>query len=452
MQGSGQAGAAGSQAAGTVGETVGTTSVTGATGATAGTMTGEPPAASLDECLALDARDPLRDCRDRFALPPGVIYLDGNSLGALPKAVAPRMRQAVEQEWGVGLIRSWNEAGWYPAPQRVGARIAALVGARPSEVVVADSTSVNLFKLLAAALRMRPDRALILGERGNFPTDAYVADGVARFARARFEAVEPDQVEAALDARVAVLSLTHVNYRSGRRYDMAALTRRAHEVGALVLWDLAHTAGAMPCALNDCDVDFAVGCGYKYLNGGPGAPAFAFVATRHQANLDPPLTGWHGHADPFGFAHDFVPAPGVDRLLVGTAPQLGLIALEAALDAFDGVDLAQVRAKSVALTSLFMRLVDERLGRFGFGLATPRDPALRGSQVALTHPQGYAIVQALIERGVIGDFRAPDLLRFGFAPLYVGHADVWRAVDAIEDIMATQAWSQPRFRLRKAVT
>ena len=407
-----------------------------------------PP--TLADCQALDAQDPLRDCRQRFSLPPGVIYLDGNSLGALPAAVPARLQQAVQQEWGVGLIRSWNDASWYPAPQRVGARIAALVGAAADEVIVCDSISINLYKLLVAALRLRPGRSVILGERGNFPTDAYVASGVAGITGARLQAVAPDAVMAALDDTVAVLSLTHVNYRSGAVYDMAALTRRAHAVGALVIWDLAHTAGAMPCDLTACDADFAVGCGYKYLNGGPGAPSFAYVARRHQAGLDQPLTGWHGHARPFDFEPDYRPAPGMGRLLVGTAPQLGLIALEAALSAFDGVDMAALRAKSLALTQLFIDLVDAHLP--GFGLITPRDGALRGSQVSLTHPEAYAIVQALIGRGVIGDFRAPDILRFGFAPLYVGHADVWQAVATLRDIMASQAWMQPEFAQRKAVT
>ena len=409
-----------------------------------------PQALSQPQALALDAADPLRHCRQRFLLPPGVVYLDGNSLGALPSAVPERMRQAVEQEWGVGLIRSWNDAGWYPAPQRVGARIASLVGAQADEVIVADSTSVNLFKLLVAALRMRPGRGVILGETGNFPTDAYIASGVAELTGVRLDLVAPDAVLAALTDPVAVLSLTHVNYRSGQVHDMAAITRRAHEVGALVIWDLAHTAGAMPCDLNGCEADFAVGCGYKYLNGGPGAPAFAFVASRHQAALRQPLTGWHGHARPFEFVQHYQPAPGIDRLLVGTASQLGLVALEAALTAFDGVDLQALRRKSLSLSQYFIDLVDQELD--GFGLATPRLAALRGSQVSLTHPEGYAIMQALIARGVIGDFRAPDILRFGFAALYVSHHDVWLAVAALKDIVATQAWRRPEFQQRKAVT
>ncbi len=403
-------------------------------------------------CHALDSNDPLRHCRDRFTLPVDVIYLDGNSLGALPQAVPARVQRAIQDEWGVGLIRSWNDADWYPAPQRVGARIAQLIGAQAAEVIVADSISVNLFKLLVAGLRLRPGRTLILGEQGNFPTDGYIANGVAELTGARFQAVAAEAVLAALTDEVAVLSLTHVNYRSGRIYDMAAITRRAHEVGALVLWDLAHTAGAMPCELNACDADFAVGCGYKYLNGGPGAPAFAFVATRHHATLQQPLTGWHGHARPFEFTPAYEPAAGMDRMLVGTAPQLGLIALEAALTAFDGVDLHALRAKSVALTEAFIGLVEHELPGAGFGLASPRESALRGSQVALTHTHGYAIMQALIARGVIGDFRAPDILRFGFAPLYVRFIDVWNAVAQLKDIMQSQAWLRPEFMQRKAVT
>ncbi|WP_081679600.1 kynureninase [Acidovorax sp. JHL-9] len=410
------------------------------------------PPVSWEDCLVRDATDPLAPVRQQFQLPEGVIYLDGNSLGAMPRAVSARMQKAIEQEWATGLIRSWNDADWYPAPQRVGARIARLVGAEENEVIVADSTSVNLFKLLVAALRMRPGRSLMLGERGNFPTDAYVAQGVAEITGTQFRAVESSEVLAALNEDVAVLALTHVNYKSGQAYDMAAITRRAHEVGALVVWDLAHTAGAMPCVLNACEVDFAVGCGYKYLNGGPGAPSFAFVAKRHQQGLRQPLTGWHGHARPFEFTHGYEPAPGIDRMLVGTAPQLGLIALEAALTAFDGVGLQALRAKSVALTELFITLVDQELAAYGFGLATPRDAALRGSQVSLTHEHGYAIVQALIARGVIGDFRAPDILRFGFAALYISHADVWEAVATLKQVMAEDAWRTPEFMARKAVT
>jgi kynureninase len=401
-------------------------------------------------CASLDQTDVLGHCRARFQLPEGVIYLDGNSLGAMPRAVPARMTRAIEQEWAVGLIRSWNDADWYPAPQRVGARIAQLIGAAGTEVIVADSISVNLFKVLVAALRMRPGRHKILGELGNFPTDGYIAGGVGELMNAEFVAMESDKILDALDDSVAIVSLTHVNYKTGRIYDMAAITRQAHEVGALVVWDLAHTAGAMPCDLNGCETDFAVGCGYKYLNGGPGAPAFVYAAQRHHAQLNQPLKGWHGHAKPFAFVDGYEAAPGMDCMLVGTAPQLGLIALEAALTAFDGVDMQALRRKSLALTELFIQLADQELT--GFGLASPREAALRGSQVALTHPDGYAIMQAVIARGVVGDYRAPNILRFGFAPLYVGFADVWNAIAQIKDVMHTHAWKAPEFNQRKAVT
>lgn len=407
-------------------------------------------AITLASTRQLDAADDLAHARTRFRLPPDVIYLDGNSLGAMPHAVSDRMARAIDDEWAVGLIRSWNDADWYPAPQRVGARIAQLVGAASDEVIVADSISVNLFKVLVAALRLRPGRRRILGEQGNFPTDSYIASGVASLVDAEFVAVPAARVLDAIDESVAIVSLTHVNYKSGRIHDMAAITRRAHDVGALVVWDLAHTAGAMPCALNDCDVDFAVGCGYKYLNGGPGAPAFVFAAKRHHATLQQPLHGWHGHAMPFAFVEDYEPGAGMGRMLVGTAPQLSLIALEAALTAFDGIDMNALRRKSTALTEMFIALVDQELT--GFGLASPRDAALRGSQVSLTHAQGYAIMQALIARGVIGDYRAPDILRFGFASLYVRFEDVWNAVTTLKDIMATRAWDAPMFTTRKAVT
>jgi kynureninase len=408
---------------------------------------------------SLDLADPLAPVRARFVLPDGVIYLDGNSLGAMPAAVAPRMREAVEREWAQGLIRSWNDAGWYPAPQRAAAKIARLVGAAPDQVIVADSTSVNLFKLLMAGCaiqrRRAPARDRIVAERGNFPTDVYVGAAVADLLGMELVCPVQDDVPAAIEAagdRLALVQLTHVNYRSGLRYDLEAVTRATHEAGGLVVWDLAHSAGAMPVGLDAAGADFAVGCGYKYLNGGPGAPAFAYVARRWIGELEQPLVGWHGHARPFDFEHMFHPAPGIERLLCGTAPQLSLIALEAALDAFDGVDLQAVRDKSVALSSAFVALADERLAGHGFGLASPRDAALRGSQVSLTHPQGYAIMQALIARGVIGDFRAPDVLRFGFAPLYVRHVDVHDAIETLRDVMDTAAWNRPEFLARKAVT
>ncbi|GAA0497191.1 MULTISPECIES: kynureninase [Pigmentiphaga] len=405
-----------------------------------------------EHCAALDAADPLAHCRARFDLPPDTIYLDGNSLGAMPANVPARIRRALEQEWAHGLIRSWNDADWYPAPQRTGNRIATLIGAGRDEVIVADSTSVNLFKVLVAATRMRPGRPVILAERTNFPTDVYVADSVAEMTGRELRCVDPADVLGAIDETVAIVSLTHVNYKSGWCYDMAQVTRRAREAGALIVWDLCHSAGAMPVRLNDCGVDFAVGCGYKYLNGGPGAPAFVFVASRHLAQVRQPLTGWHGHARPFAFTHDYEPHPGIDRMLTGTAPQLGVIALESALEAFDGVDLDVLRAKSVALGNLFIDLADQQLAGLGCRLASPRDPRERGSQVSLAHEEGYAIMQALIARNVIGDFRAPDILRFGFAPLYVRYVDIWDTIAALEDIVRTGAWNTEAFKTRKSVT
>jgi kynureninase len=405
-----------------------------------------------DHCAALDAADPLAHCRARFDLPADTIYLDGNSLGAMPANVPARLKRALEQEWAQGLIRSWNDADWYPAPQRTGDRIAKLIGAGQGEVIVADSTSVNLFKVLVAATRMRPGRSTILAERTNFPTDVYVASSVAEMTGCELRCVNPDDVLAAIDDTVAIVSLTHVNYKTGKRYDMEAITRRAHEAGALVVWDLCHSAGAMPVDLNGCNADFAVGCGYKYLNGGPGAPAFVFVASRHLPAIRQPLTGWHGHAKPFEFTHDYAPHPGIDRMLTGTAPQLGVIALESALEAFEGVDMQVLRAKSVALGDLFIGLADQELEGLGCTLATPRNASERGSQVSLAHEQGYAIMQALIERNVIGDFRAPDILRFGFAPLYVRYIDIWDTIATLKDIIQSGAWDTEAFRTKKSVT
>lgn len=405
-----------------------------------------------DICVGLDATDPIAHLRDRFVMPEREIYLDGNSLGCLPKFVAPRLAQAVIQEWGKGLIRSWNEVGWYRAPQRVGAKIAALIGADADDVIVTDSTSVNLFKVLAAGLRMRVGRSKILGVDGDFPTDSYIANGVAEFAGARFIRADAEDLIASIDEDVAIVSLTHVNYKSGFVYDMGAVTEAAHDKGALIVWDLSHSAGAMDLHVDELRADFAVGCGYKYLNGGPGAPSYVFVAKRHQSRFQHPLTGWLGHADPFAFAEEFIPAAGMDKVLTGTPPILSLVALDAALDVFDGVKMAQVRAKAESLTRLFVSLADEFLLGHGFALASPRDACKRGAQVSLAHEHGYAICQALIAQGVIGDFRAPDLVRFGLAPVYTRHVDVYDAVDIIDSVMKARAWDVPAFKSRKAVT
>jgi kynureninase len=409
--------------------------------------------ASLDEVRAWDAADPLRGFRDRFVLPDGVIYLDGNSLGALPAVTAARLAETATAQWGQGLIRSWNAHDWIGAPARVGAKIARLIGAAPHEVVVADSTSVNLYKLIHAAVRRQAGRSVILAEPGNFPTDLYIAQGAAAVMPGVALRVLPiDQLLDAIDANTALVMLTHVHYKSGAMHDMAAITRRAHAAGALVLWDLSHSAGAVEVDVGGVGADLAVGCGYKYLNGGPGAPAFLFVAERHQAALQSPLTGWMGHAAPFDFVDDYQPADGVERFLCGTPSVLAMAALEAGIDQFEGADMAAVTAKAQQLCSLFIAQVEERCAGFGLTLATPRDAAARGSHIAFRHPDAYPIMQALIERGVIGDFRAPDILRCGFTPLYLGFEDVWRAVETLHDVLATEAWRDARFQTRSRVT
>jgi kynureninase len=406
-----------------------------------------------DDLAALDAADPLAPFRDRFDLPDGVVYLDGNSLGALPKSTGPRIERLIRQEWGQDLIKSWNLHDWYPAPLRVGGKIARLIGADEDEVTVADSTSVNLFKLLAGALSLRPQRKVILSEPGNFPTDLYVMQGLARLlGDVEVRTATYDRMLDAIDEDVAVVSLTHVHYKSGLRHDMAKITERAHEKGALMLWDLCHTAGAVRCDLNGVGADLAVGCGYKYLNGGPGAPSFVFVARRHQADIRTPLTGWMGHAAPFTFVDDYEPAPSIRRQICGTPSVLGLTALECGVDLFLEADMAEVERKSARLCDLFISLVEDRCAGAGLELASPRDPAWRGSQVSFTHPQGYAVMQALIARGVIGDFRAPDIVRFGLTPLYLRFVDVWDAVEILRDIMQTRAWDRDEFRTRAAVT
>ncbi len=359
------------------------------------------------------------------------------------------MGEVVEREWGQSLIRSWTDHGWIDLQFRIGEKIARLIGAAPGTTVVADSTSVNLYKLLAAALHRRPDRRVILTEAGNFPTDLYIAQGLAAHLQRGHEVRQATTVLSALDDTVAVLMLTHVDYRSGAMHDVAALTRAAHAAGALVLWDLSHSVGAVPLQLEADGVDLAVGCGYKYLNGGPGAPAFLYIAKHMQDELRLPLTGWLGHAAPFAFESGYRPAPGIGRAVVGTPPVLSLAALEIGIDIALEAPMAAVRAKSLALAELFMTLM---AGESAFTLLTPQAPPRRGSQVAFAHPQGYAIIQALIERGVIGDFRSPDVLRFGLAPLYVRFVDIWDAVATLRDVMRSAPWKQERFQRRRSVT
>ena len=432
---------------------------------------------TLQHCRTLDAQDPLRDLRDQFVLPEGVIYLDGNSLGVLPRTAAARVAEAVTHEWGQGLIRSWNSAGWFDLPQRLGDKIARLIGAAPDEVVATDSTSINLYKALSAALAIAavdsPARRVIVSERSNFPTDLYIAEALCRERGLRLQLVEADDIVPALTDEVAVLMLTHVNYRTGAMHDMKAVTTAAHAAGALAVWDLAHSAGAVPVDLNAAQADFAVGCGYKYLNGGPGAPAFVWANAKHADRKDievwQPLAGWWGHAAPFEFTPDYRPAAGITRYLCGTQPILSMVALECGLDTVLASEplggLPALRKKSLALSDLFIELVEARCESHGIGLATPREHEKRGSQVCLSKSEGaYTIVQALIARGVIGDFRAGDpqagsertssvdILRFGFTPLYIGFEDVWNAVEHLRQVLESGEWQQPEFNQKNAVT
>ena len=408
----------------------------------------------LDRARELDGADPLDGFRDRFTLPDGVIYLDGNSLGALPKAAVERVHQVVTGEWGEGLIRSWNAsdlgAGWINLPQRIGAKIAPMIGARASEVIVADSVSVNLFKLISAALTMRPGRKVILSEPGNFPTDLYMIQGLQEQGLAEQRLAAREQIADALDDDVALLLLTHVHYKSGAMHDMAALTNAAHEAGALVLWDLSHTGGAMPVDLNAVGADFAVGCGYKYLCGGPGAPAYAFVAGRHHETLSQPLSGWMGHARPFEFDDAYIPAPGVDRLLCGTPQVLSMSALEVGVDLIAEIGVDRLYAKSQALSEFFLECLSER--DIALELVSPSDSGRRGSQLSFRHENAYAICQALIARGVIGDFRDPDILRLGFAPAYLRFEDMAEAARHLAEVLQTGEWQSDEFNQRAAVT
>ena len=406
------------------------------------------------ELEALDRADPLRRFRDRFALPEGVIYLDGNSLGAMPKAAPARMREVVEVEWGRDLVRSWNIHGWIDIQKRIGAKIGRLIGAREGETIVADSTSINLFKALAASLELRPDRRVIVSERSNFPTDLYMAEGLIRhLSRGHtLRLVEPDEIDAAITDDVAVVMLTQVNYRTGRMHDMPRITEHAHARGAIMLWDLAHSAGAVPIDVTSANVDFAVGCGYKYLNGGPGAPAFLYVAKRHQSSVAPVLSGWHGHATPFTFEPSYRPAEGIERWAVGAPAILSLIALDVGVDLMLEASPEALRAKSLQQTSMFDALVEQEIGRDVVSLVTPREPAMRGSQLCYAYRDAWPVMRALIDRGVIGDFRAPDILRFGFTPLYLGFAELWDAVATLKTILATRAWDRPEYHARATVT
>jgi kynureninase len=406
------------------------------------------------DLAALDRDDPLRPFRDRFFLPEGTIYLDGNSLGAMPKAVPARIREVVEEEWGQDLIRSWNKHGWIDLQMKIGARIGRLIGAGEGETIVADSTSVNLFKVLSAALALNPQRRVILSERENFPTDLYVAEGlIGQLGQGHeLKTAAPEAFPDAIDDDVACVLLTHVSYRTGRMYDMAKITEAAHAKGALMIWDLAHSAGAMPLDLSGVRADFAVGCGYKFLNGGPGAPAFLTIAKRHQDRVAPALSGWFGHAAPFAFEGTFRPADGIARAAVGTPPVLSLAALEVGVDLMLEASLDEVRRKSLRQADIFAGLMDQELGGHGFHRVTPEDPAQRGSQICYSHENGWPIVQCLTAHNVIGDFRAPDIVRFGFTPLYLGYTELWDAVAILRRIMDARLWDTPEYHRRAKVT
>jgi len=409
---------------------------------------------SRDACVARDAADPLSALRDRFVVPDGVIYLDGNSLGPLPRAAAGRLGRTIEQEWGHDLIRSWNSAGWFEMPLRLGDRIGALIGAAQGQTVVCDTTSINLYKAVHAAIGLRPNRDVVIAEAASFPTDLYIIEGAigsaGRPMQRRLVGEDGPSLETLLDRRVAAVVLSQVDYRSGALLDVARITEQVHRAGALVIWDLCHSAGVVEIAFDRDAIDFAVGCTYKYLNGGPGSPAFIAVATAHQAAARHPLSGWWGHAAPFAFDRDFRPDAGIRRFLCGTPPIISLCGVDAALDALQGVDVAALRARSLALTDLFMARVAALLP--DLEIITPRQPSLRGSQVAIAFEHGYAVVQAMIERGVIGDFRAPDLMRFGFAPLYVRYSDVWDAAEILAECVRAEVWREPRYSQRLAVT
>lgn len=401
------------------------------------------------DCIALDQQDTLAALREQFALPEGMIYLDGNSLGAQPKAAPQRAQEVIQQEWGIDLIKNWNKAGWFDLPSRLGNLLAPLIGAETNEVVVTDSTSINLFKAIAAAIDLqaknpeRTTRRTIVTERSNFPTDIYMAEGLTRWLDRgyRLHLVDsPEELNTAINQDTALVMLTHVNYRSGYLHDMHAVTAHAHAQGALCIWDLAHSAGAVEVDLNAAKADFAVGCCYKYLNGGPGAPAFIWVPQRHQANFNHPLSGWWGHATPFSMAPSFEATQGIRRALCGTQPIVSLAMIECGLAIFAQTSMAEIRRKSLALTDLFIALVESRCGHHPLKLVTPRVQQQRGSQASFTHPHGYAVVQALIERGVVGDYREPEIMRFGFTPLYTRFVDVWDAVEILRDILDQQSY------------
>lgn len=410
---------------------------------------------TLEIIRNLDSKDSLRKFRERFIIPEKIIYLDGNSLGPASKTALSALEHAARSEWGEDLIRSWNSAGWFELPLKLGNKLGALMGAAPGQIAVCDSTSINIFKALNAAASLLEKRKTILAENASFPTDLYIAEGFVSsqsHLTLKLEAIDEDKIEELLTPDIGIVLLNHVNYRNGYLHDMKAMTARIQAAGALVIWDLCHSAGALDVQLDDCNADFAVGCTYKYLNGGPGAPAFIYVAKRHQAKVRQPLSGWWGHARPFAFEQQYDAAPDIARFLCGTQPILSMQSLNGALKAWEGVSMADLRTKSLALTDLFIKLVERCCAGFGLQLVTPRNHHQRGSQVGFSHPHAYEIMQALIAAGVIGDFRAPDVLRFGFTPLYLSFEDVWNAVEILHDILVTERWKEPHFAIQNVVT
>jgi kynureninase len=410
---------------------------------------------NFDEIITLDKADPLAKKRLEFDLPANTIYLDGNSLGALPKSVKSRVAEVVSQQWGNDLIKSWNSHSWIDLPIKVGEKIAPIIGAAPGQVMCCDSISVNLFKLLCSALTLNSERTVVLSTKDNFPTDLYMVQGLSDLLGpdlCQLQMVEEQDLQQHLTESVAVLLLTQVNFRSGRLLDMAKLTRLAHEKGILVIWDLAHSAGALPVELDTCEADFAVGCGYKYLNGGPGSPAFLYVAKRHQQEIKQPLSGWMGHAKPFAFDAKYAPAPNINQFQCGTPSVLAMSALDAALDVWQGVDMLQIRHKSEALAAVFIKLIEMNESLHELMLCSPDIAQQRGSQLAFSHDAAFAICQALIEKGVIADFRAPNILRFGFTPLYTSFEDIWLAVTILVNIVESEQYKEPRFNITLKVT
>jgi kynureninase len=411
-----------------------------------------PMVVSRQELEQRDQEDPLCGLRDAFDMPPGLLYMDGNSLGVLPYRARQRAQEVISDEWGLKLIDSWVENDWLKAPARVGDKIGALIGAKAGEVLVADSTSVNLFKMLAAALQANTGRPVILSESGNFPTDLYIMQGLSTFAGDKVcqQIVEPDQVIDHLSDQVAVLLLTQVHYKTGQIRDMKEITRLAHEAGVLVVWDLSHSTGSIPVNVNDCEVDFAVGCGYKFLNGGPGAPAYLFVAERHQNSGWPILSGWLGHRDPFGFSDQYAPAEDINRFQCGTPSVIATSILECGVDLFASTDMVALRDKAIALSSVFIDLMDARCMQFGIELVSSRNAADRGGHVSFSHPNGYGIMQAAKQRGVIGDFRAPDIMRFGITPMYQRFQDIFDVVDIIHEVMSMGEWDKEEYNVQPA--